>query len=69
MNLSSSEMKRLQGLFPNGEYEDMWNKLFLMYDYFNEMEIEVSTYFNFVCDKVETKRVKEFLIKRRDEIQ
>lgn len=67
--LSSSEMKRLQGLFPNGEYEDMWNKLFLMYDYFNEMEIEVSTYFNFVCDKVETKRVKEFLIKRRDEIQ
>lgn len=65
--LSEAEMKRLQGIFPNGEYEDMWDKLFLMYDYFDELETEVADYFDFPCDKEETKRVREFLKKRRDE--
>ncbi len=66
--LSASEMKRLQGIFPNGEYEDMWDKLFLMYDYFDELETVVSEYFNFTCDKVEAKRVKDFLKMRREDI-
>jgi aminoglycoside 6-adenylyltransferase len=64
--LSRDEMKRLQGIFPNGNYEDMWDKLFLTYDYFDELETEVSKYFNFACDKDETERVRDFLIKRRD---
>lgn len=67
--LSASEMRRLQGIFPSGEYDDMWDKLFLMYDYFNELEIEVSKHMMFSIDMVETSRVKEFLNKRRDEIQ
>jgi aminoglycoside 6-adenylyltransferase len=67
--LSDSEMRRLQGIFPSGEYEDMWDKLLLMYDYFNELEIEVSKHFMFSCDMVETNRIKEFLKKRRDEMQ
>lgn len=66
--LSTNEMKRVQGIFPNGEYEDMWQKLFLMYDYFHELELEVSSHFDFVCDKEEIYRVKNFLIKRRDDV-
>lgn len=63
--LSDTEMKRLQNIFPNGEYEDIWNKLFLMYDYFHELESEVAIYFNFTCDENETKKVRDFLEKRR----
>ncbi|NLL01239.1 MAG: aminoglycoside 6-adenylyltransferase [Clostridiales bacterium] len=63
--LSPDEMKRVQGLFPNGEYEDMWDKLFLIYDYFHELEVLVAKHFDFPCDIVETKRVREFLRKRR----
>lgn len=65
--LSEAEMRRLQGIFPNGEYEDMWDKLFLMYDYFDELETEVAKHFDFACDKEETKRVREFLQRRRAE--
>ncbi len=65
--LSEMEMKRFQGIFPNGEYEDMWDKLFLMYDYFDELETEVAEYFDFSCDKYETKRIRSFLEKRRAE--
>ncbi len=28
--LPEDEMKRLQGIFPNGGYEDMWDKLYHM---------------------------------------
>lgn len=63
--LSKEETKRVQGIFPNGEYEDIWNKLFLMYDYFNELESEVAEHFRFICDKEETKRVRDFLIQRK----
>lgn len=60
--LSPNEMKRLHGIFPNGEYQDIWDKLFLIYDYFNELEIEVAEHFGFPRDKDETKRVREFLL-------
>lgn len=63
--LSEAEMKRLQNIFPNGEYGYICNKLFLMYDYFHELESEVAIYFNFTCDKNETKKVKDFLAKKR----
>lgn len=64
--LTKDEMIRLQGIFPNGEYEDMWDRLFLMYDYFNELEMEVAKYFEFECDQVETVRVRNFLKTRRE---
>lgn len=63
--LSADEMKRVQGIFPNGEYEDMWDKLFLMYDYFHELEAVVADCFGFPYNRVETKRVREFLEERR----
>lgn len=65
--LSKEEMIRLQGIFPNGQYEDMWEKLFLMYDYFDELEAEVAEHFHYPRDKQETKRVREFLEQRRSE--
>lgn len=66
--LSPEEMKRVQGIFPNGEYEDMWEKLFLIYDYFHELELTVSDHFNFSCDTEEAIRVKNFLEMRRQGI-
>lgn len=66
--LSADEMKRLHGIFPGGEYQDIWEKLFLMYDYFHELETEVSKYFNFNCDTFQSGRVKDFLKMRRNEL-
>jgi aminoglycoside 6-adenylyltransferase len=63
--LSEDEMKRVQSIFPNGDYEDIWDKLFLIYDYFDELESEVAVHFNYACDKEETKRVREFLVQRK----
>jgi aminoglycoside 6-adenylyltransferase len=65
--LSADEMKRFRGIFPSGEYNDIWEKLFRIYDYFHDLEKEVSQYFGFCCYEDETRRVKEFLKQRRDE--
>jgi len=65
--LSTDEMQRLQNLFPSGEYEDMWNKLLKMYNYFAELAILVSSHFNYVYDEEETVRVKAFIEKRKAE--
>ena len=60
-------MKRIQNIFPCGDYEDMWNKLLEMYDYFDELAMIVSSHFNYVHDEDETLRVKAFIEKRRKE--
>ncbi|HEX2945965.1 MAG TPA: aminoglycoside 6-adenylyltransferase [Clostridia bacterium] len=63
--LTAGEMSRVQGIFPSGRYEDIWDKLFLMYDYFDELETEVAYALDFQCDKRETNRVRDFLVERR----
>lgn len=63
--LSDTDMKRVQEIFPDGSYTNIWDKLFLMYDYFHELEGEVAEYFHFICDKEESKRVREFLLNRK----
>ena len=63
--LTADEMKRVHGIFPNGEYEDMWDKLFIIYDYFHELEALVGRHFNFSYDSIEAKRVREFLVNKR----
>ena len=40
--ISEDEMNRFMGMFACGDYEDMWNKLFLMYDYFEELSAYVA---------------------------
>lgn len=62
--LSEQEMRRFQGILPNGEYEDIWEKLFLMYDYFTENAKEVAETLGFTFDTIETANVRQFLVKR-----
>lgn len=62
--LAPEEMERLHGIFPNGTYEDIWNKLFLIYDYFAENARYVGTAVGFDFDENETKEVRAFLQER-----
>lgn len=66
--MTPEEMKRFQETFPNGTYEDIWNKLFLMYDYFAEVAEYVGSRLNYFFDQEETKKVRDFLCKRRQQI-
>ena len=65
--LSEDEMKRFMGIFAGGEFEDMWDKLFLMYDYFEELSIYVAKELKFPLDLEESKNVRDFMEKRRRE--
>lgn len=62
--LSEEEMNRFHGIFPNGEYEDIWNKLFLMYDYFEENARYVAEKLGFVYNEAEAESVREFHMRR-----
>ena len=62
--LSEEEMVRFQGIFPGGDYGDISRRLFLMYDYFDELAGFVAEYFGFVHDVRETCRVRRFLEER-----
>ncbi len=59
--LSSKEMERFASIFPGGDYEDIWNRLFIMYDYFAELCEFVAEKLGFDHDKYETQRVREYL--------
>lgn len=63
--LSEAEMKRFQGIFPNGEYNDIWNKLFLMYDYFTELAAYVGGCLGYKFNNMETENVRNFVISRK----
>ena len=65
--LSEEEMERFAGIFANGEYEDIWEKLFLFYDYFTELSVFVGGKLGFEVDLEETRNVREFLELRRRE--
>lgn len=59
--LSAQEMARFHGIFPGGEYADIWEKLFVFYDYFAELAAFVADALEFRFDAVETGRVRSFL--------
>ncbi|MCR5595396.1 MAG: aminoglycoside 6-adenylyltransferase [Lachnospiraceae bacterium] len=63
--LSEEEMTRFMGIFASGEYEDMWNKLFLMYDFFEELAVYVAKKLDFKYDPEEARNVREFMEARR----
>lgn len=63
--LSEDEMRRFESIFAQGDFEDMWDKLFLMYDYFEELSIYVADKFGFALDLVESKNVRDFMVERR----
>lgn len=64
--LSQEERERFRSIFPNGEYNDIWQKLFIMYDYFEENARIVATKLNFSYDKIEAENVRKFLILRKE---
>lgn len=63
--LSKEEMIRFHGIFPNGTYEDIWDKLFLMYDYFHELEKIVGDHFGYAYDVNETVEVRKYLLEKK----
>ena len=64
--LTKEEMERFKGVFAGGKEEDMWNKLFLMYDYFEELSIYVAEKLGFSLDLEESRNVRDFMEKRRN---
>lgn len=65
--LSEEEMNRFKSIFPNGDYEDIWDRLFLMYEYFEDNAEYVAAKLNFGFDKCQMQRVKDFLILRKND--
>ena len=57
-------MKRFEAVFAGGTYEDMWNKIFLMYDYFEDLSIYVADKLGFPLDLEESRNVRTFMQKR-----
>lgn len=66
--LSEVEMKRVHSIFPNGSYDDIWTKLFIMYDYFHELEIKVDNRYDFKTNEEETDRVRRFISAKMQEV-
>ncbi len=65
--LTEDEMRRFEGIFAGGTYEDMWDKIFLMYDYFEELSVFVAEKLKYPLDLEESRNVRDFMQKRRDE--
>jgi aminoglycoside 6-adenylyltransferase len=65
--LTEDEMRRFEGIFAGGTYEDMWDKIFLMYDYFEELSVFVAEKLKFPLDLEESRNVRDFMQERRDE--
>lgn len=63
--LSEEEMERFRNIFSNGDYDDIWEKLILMYDFFVENAKYVAEKMNFSLDISEIVRVREFLLIRK----
>ncbi len=63
--LSPEEMERFQTVFPNGTYEDIWSKLFAIYDYFAELAEYVGEALGYCFDAKETEEVRTFLLERQ----
>lgn len=67
--LTEEEMERFASVFPDGSYEDIWKRLFIMYDYFADLAEYVAAKLGYYFDEEETKRVRAFLQKRQQEYQ
>lgn len=63
--LSSKEMERFHGIFPDGTYENIWSKLYMIYDYFAELSKYVGDALGYRFDEKETDEVRLFLIERQ----
>ncbi len=66
--LPAEEMENFQGVFPNGTYEDIWSKLFVIYDFFAELAKYVGGALGYHFDEKETEEVRAFLAERQKQI-
>ncbi len=62
---NKEEMERFQSVFPNGTYEDIWGKLFVIYDYFAEIANYAGKALEYSFDAKETEEVRMFLLERQ----
>lgn len=67
--LSEGELKRYTAIFANGEYTDMWFRLFIYYDFFADLAKYVAEKLGFFFDEKETKEVRDFMQNRREELK
>lgn len=63
--LNEKEMERFQGIFPGGTWEDIWSRLFAMYDYFAENAQYVGLKLGYFFDREESERVRAFMSTRK----
>ncbi len=66
--LPAEEMESFQGVFPNGTYEDIWSKLYVIYDFFAELASYVGEALGYQFDAKETEEVRAFLVERQKQI-
>lgn len=66
--LNVEDMNRFQNIFSDGNYENMKQKLFLMYDYFDELAEYVGTSLGYPHDREETQNVRNFIAKRLEKV-
>ena len=56
--LPDGEMSRIMNLYPSGDYNNIREKLFSMFDYFGELSEEVGNHFGFEVRREEAKNVR-----------
>lgn len=66
--LSEEEMNRFYSIFPNGTYEEIWDKLLTMYDYFHELEKYVGNHFGYSYDEKEMNEVRLYIEKAKSDL-
>lgn len=59
--LSYDELIRFTNLYPNGTYADIKEKLFISFDYFEELSEIVAMHFNFEYRKNEAMNVRDYV--------
>lgn len=59
--LNKEDMDRFTNIFPNGTYEDIWDKLFKMCEFFHELASNVAEHFDFQYCKGESENVMVYL--------
>lgn len=64
--LDSKELIQFQSVFPNGEYEDIEQKLMIIYDLFHEYECLVGSHLNYERNVVEQENVKKYLLAQQN---
>ncbi|WP_027632395.1 aminoglycoside 6-adenylyltransferase [Clostridium hydrogeniformans] len=65
--LSKKDMDRFTNLFPNGTYNDIWDKFFETCKFFHEIESKVAMYFKFEYFKDEAENIMEYLNAMKEE--